>query len=267
MKKITFKIIAFLFLTMFVVKVQAQAYAGPGTYRIKVQGENLYLTLPDELPIGTGMMQELTYEPLDNTNKQIFMTSQEVDNDNRSHITSVLAGKGVVELLDITNTNTALGCKNSNSGVVDGLDVWNLTRGSGAQIFNENNSTTAVWAGASKRRVQAPSTGAAAGVTARVSGGTPLLFDYEVATVLSNEEFDTSSLFVSNPVTNQIDINGLALTTNKVTVYNLLGSLVLSRKVESQSSLSLDVSTLTSGMYIIELSGDNGRFTKKIIKQ
>lgn len=263
MKKITIKITAFLFFTVFALQVHSQAYAGPDTYRIKVQGQNLYLTLPDEAPIQAGMMQELTYEPLDNTNKQIFMISQEVDNNNRSHITSVIPGKGVVELLDVNNASTPIGCRNSSSGVADDLDVWNLTRGSGTQLFNENNSTTAAWAGAAKRRIQT----ATASASVRVGGGTPVAFDYEVANVLSNEEFNSASIFVSNPVVNQISIKGLAPTINKVTVYSLLGSEVLSRNVESQSSLSIDASKLVSGMYIVELSGENGRFTKKVIKQ
>lgn len=263
MKKITIKITAFLFFTVFALQVHSQAYAGPDTYRIKVQGQNLYLTLPDEAPIQAGMMQQLTYQPLDNTNKQIFMISQEVDADNRSHITSVIPGKGVVELLDVSSANTPIGCRNNSSGVADDLDVWNVSRGSGTQLFSENNSTTAAWADASKRRIQT----ATASASVRVGGGTPVAFDYEVASVLSNEEFDSASIFVSNPVVNQISIKGLAPTINKVTVYSLLGSEVLSRNVESQSSLSIDASKLVSGMYIVELSGENGRFTKKVIKQ
>jgi hypothetical protein len=89
----------------------------------------------------------------------------------------------------------------------------------------------------------------------------------ESEVVLSAEEFDTSSIFISNPVNNELNIKGLTDNVSKVSVFNLLGSSVLTRNVAGQSSINLNVSALAAGMYIVKLEGDNGTFSKKIIKQ
>ena len=42
---------------------------------------------------------------------------------------------------------------------------------------------------------------------------------------------------------------------------------VLSSKVDNQSEVNLDVTALTSGMYIVEMESDSGKFSKKILKK
>lgn len=88
-----------------------------------------------------------------------------------------------------------------------------------------------------------------------------------VRVVLSNESFDTSSIFIANPVNNNLSINGLSDNVSEISVFSLLGQKVLTRTVNSESTLSIDVSGLVSGVYLVKLKGDNGSFTKKIIKQ
>lgn len=85
--------------------------------------------------------------------------------------------------------------------------------------------------------------------------------------VLSNKQFDTSSLSITNPVNNSLSIKGLSDNVNEISVFSLLGQKVLTRTVNSESALSIDVSGLVSGVYLVKLTGDNGSFTKKIIKQ
>ncbi|WP_299012494.1 T9SS type A sorting domain-containing protein [uncultured Polaribacter sp.] len=85
--------------------------------------------------------------------------------------------------------------------------------------------------------------------------------------VLSNEQFDVSSIFIANPVKNTLSVKGITDNVKQVTVYSVLGQQVLSRKVTAQSTLDVDVSGLTSGMYLVKLTGDNGSFTKKVIKE
>ena len=84
--------------------------------------------------------------------------------------------------------------------------------------------------------------------------------------VLSNNQFDTSSIFIANPVNNELSIKGISDTVNEISVFSLLGQKVLTRIVKSQSTLNIDVSGLVSGVYLVKLKGDNGAFTKKIIK-
>ncbi|WP_188407847.1 T9SS type A sorting domain-containing protein [Hyunsoonleella pacifica] len=99
------------------------------------------------------------------------------------------------------------------------------------------------------------------------SGGAISALRFILVSPLSNEEFDTSSIFISNPVNNEINIKGLTSNVKEVIVYSLLGQKVLTKEVNTQSSLSLDASALTSGMYLVEMKGDKGSFTKKIVKQ
>lgn len=89
----------------------------------------------------------------------------------------------------------------------------------------------------------------------------------QVSNILNNEDFDKSSIFISNPVNNQLSIKGLTANVNEISVYSLLGKQILTRNVDGQSSLTIDVSALTSGMYLVKMEGDNGAFTKKIVKQ
>jgi hypothetical protein len=55
-------------------------------------------------------------------------------------------------------------------------------------------------------------------------------------------------------------------------VYDVLGRLVMQKKitkkeVDEKNIFLLDISTLSAGLYVIVLTGDNGRKTQKIIKQ
>lgn len=74
---------------------------------------------------------------------------------------------------------------------------------------------------------------------------------------------------VSNPVNNQLTIRGAVSKVQRVSLYSILGSKVLNKSVyNANENIKLDVNSLSTGLYILELSGANGeRFTKKIIKQ
>ena len=107
------------------------------------------------------------------------------------------------------------------------------------------------------------------------AAGDPVQFDgggidslrFVQLSILSSEEFDTSSIFVSNPVNNELIIKGLPVEVKQISVYSLLGKEVLTQEVDAQSNLNIGVSTLTSGMYLVKMSSDNGSYTKKIVKQ
>ena len=88
----------------------------------------------------------------------------------------------------------------------------------------------------------------------------------EPALLLSADSFDTSSVFISNPVNNQLTIKGLPAEVKQISVYSLLGKELLVRNVDRVESISIDVSDLTSGVYLVKLQGEKGIFTKKIIK-
>lgn len=257
----------FLFiLVLFAIQVQGQAFTGEDNiYKIKVQGEDLYLTLPDDDPITSGS-QRLSYQPLDNTtNRQVFAIQAVAGETNKFTITSVITGKGVVEIEDSTVTNPFIACKGNTAGVAEMLDWWNPTRGAGTQLFSENDSPD--YDGVAKRRLQDTTGGALAGTDCKLSGGSPLALDFVVTTPLSTKEFDISSVSITNPVTNDLIIKGLTSDVKGIFIYTILGKKVLSASVNTQDEINLDISSLSTGLYIVEMKGENSKFAKKIIKQ
>ncbi|ANW95871.1 hypothetical protein AXE80_06070 [Wenyingzhuangia fucanilytica] len=258
MKKITLKISAFLLLSMSALQIQAQAFVTgtTGVYKIKVQGENLYLTQ-------STTTDALTYEQENgSSDTQLFIIDNHPDGDNYS-ITSKVSGKGALEVLDINDVASAIGAKGNAAGGSGQQDKWNPTRGTGTQIFLESDKTGTAWEGlGAKRRLQ----DYAVGDPVKISGGTPVAFDFVFVETLSSKEFNVSSVFVANPVDNSLAVSGLTNQINEIKVYSILGKEVLRHKLNNQNTLSLDVSGLVSGVYIVVFSGEKGSFTKKIIK-
>ncbi|MBC2844683.1 T9SS type A sorting domain-containing protein [Winogradskyella flava] len=101
------------------------------------------------------------------------------------------------------------------------------------------------------------------------NGGTINDIRFILVEALSTEEFDASSVFISNPVKDELKIEGLNQSIKQISVYDLLGKQVInSNLVDDTTSANLDVSSLNSGLYIVKLEGENGQsLTKKIIKE
>lgn len=81
---------------------------------------------------------------------------------------------------------------------------------------------------------------------------------------LSVEENTLSAFSLyPNPVKNTLNIESQDAISN-VTVYNLLGKEVISSNTVKNT---LDVSTLSNGVYVIKLTSDKGVATKKFVKE
>lgn len=87
------------------------------------------------------------------------------------------------------------------------------------------------------------------------------------STTLSNESFDKSSVFVSNPVVNSIEIKELTNNIEKVEVFNLVGKSLMQKLTGGVSSMRIDAEGLSNGMYLVKFYGENSTFTKKVIKR
>lgn len=84
--------------------------------------------------------------------------------------------------------------------------------------------------------------------------------------VLSNEDFikETKSFSLwPNPVKNTLNINSLNESNYSVKIYDLLGRLIYTK--ENVNS-SIDVSSFTSGLYLIKIKAQNGEASQKFIK-
>ena len=87
-----------------------------------------------------------------------------------------------------------------------------------------------------------------------------------VDTVLGANDFDTTSITTyPNPVTSKLNIQSEELITS-VSIFNTLGQKVLNVAAGSLN-LSLDMSTLSPGVYVANIATDNGSKTMKVIKK
>lgn len=99
------------------------------------------------------------------------------------------------------------------------------------------------------------------------SAGTSTKWILENINSLSSEDFDKSSVFISNPIINKIIIKGLDKKVEKIKVFNIMGKSVLEKNTRGAASTSIDVNVLTSGLYLVKLYGQTTTITKKIIKR
>ncbi|WP_298551419.1 T9SS type A sorting domain-containing protein [uncultured Algibacter sp.] len=294
MKKITLKISAFLLFTMFAFQVQAQAnFTGDGIYKISTSGltPNLYMTV--DLSTGAIVWQpEIT--PDDETQLWTIQGHRTPASAGLMEITGNITGLGPVTMAtadDSAHPSQTLIARPGNpvsvayddttdpitySGDRSGLDQFQrrkakvnaegLADPAGANPpGNPNNNALFLQntLGTNSRYGVIP---AAAGDVVTFDGGGIDVIQFHLISLLSTPDFDASSIFVSNPVNDELTIKGLPSNIKQISVYSLLGQEVLSRTVNSES-IKVDVNTLTSGMYLVKISSDSGSFTKKIVKQ
>ncbi|MET3025476.1 T9SS type A sorting domain-containing protein [Flavobacterium sp. UW10123] len=84
--------------------------------------------------------------------------------------------------------------------------------------------------------------------------------------VLSNEDFIKEKKSFSvwpNPVKNTLNINSLNESNYSVKIYDLLGRLIYTKE---NVNTSIDVSSFTSGLYLIKIKAENGEASQKFIK-
>ena len=88
---------------------------------------------------------------------------------------------------------------------------------------------------------------------------------------LGSETFDKlkGMSVYPNPVNDllNITIDDSGILPETLTVYNTIGQLVLSKKVQSTSDLSIDASLLNSGVYIVRLEKEGAVKTLKFLKK
>lgn len=296
MKKITLKISAFLLLAMFALQLQAQTCPevylteedggqGDAVYKIATCGltPELYLTIngsSGELewaaeatgvleatqnwalqehvtPSGSGFMQiTADLSSLDAGSWTMIVDQTTYDGSGADPEIRINVRQGD-PIADATDANY-------------GYDQFQRRRESGWGGPGNNALFAKPTGQGNLRYSTAPS--AAGDQVLFQNGGTiqEMRWIYVEPLALSTEEFDTSSLFISNPVKDELSIEGLNQSIKQISVYDLIGKEVItsSNVADNTSSTKLDVSALTSGIYILKLEGENGEsFTKKIIKE
>ncbi|WP_447635137.1 T9SS type A sorting domain-containing protein [Flavobacterium microcysteis] len=155
--------------------------------------------------------------------------------------------------------------KGTNVLVGNGTDGDNYFTG-----YSNNNGTTWTQIDSGVQRISIAflngTTGWASGFT---TGATPTegIYKYTGA-ALGTEDFAFGKTFKAypNPANDQLNLSGASI--NEVAIYDLLGKQVLNQKFSSQDQVTLNVSGLGTGMYVLTATNDSGaKETIKFAKQ
>jgi hypothetical protein len=69
-----------------------------------------------------------------------------------------------------------------------------------------------------------------------------------------------------NPTTGMVYLNaGPGVESQKVSIVNLLGEVVLTHSVSAQGIITLDVNHLAAGVYLVQVQGANGTATQRLV--
>ncbi|WP_299384414.1 T9SS type A sorting domain-containing protein [uncultured Lacinutrix sp.] len=99
-----------------------------------------------------------------------------------------------------------------------------------------------------------------------VSLNTPSGPDCGTLSVDENELLNNVS-FYPNPTNNQIEISNPKQLSLDISLYNVLGKKVLEANTVSLRNQTLNLSSLNSGVYLVEIKAEGKSITKKLIKQ
>lgn len=271
-KLLKFSLLAFtVFFTTTALKAQTEEFTGNGIYKVKIPNEDLFITIN----VATGALEWAAELPGEDPT-QVFTFQTHSDpfgaSEQFRQITADVPGEGMftwaTNAVEADGRNVTIIARPGAPVVAPAIDL------SGQDQFQMRKTPTNMggndalfiklpWDGGS-RFGAVP---AAAGEAVKFDGGGIDKLEFNFVSVLSSSNFDSSSIFVSNPVSNQITIKGLTNTVSQLEVYSLLGKRVISADVDGRTEVSLNVNALTNGMYIVKMIGDNVSFSKKIVKQ
>jgi hypothetical protein len=95
--------------------------------------------------------------------------------------------------------------------------------------------------------------------------GTAPSCDYVDIGIIENKKINNVSI-LPNPATDRIVIDCLDSRELNISIYNLIGHLVLLSNIDNKKN-EIDISNLATGMYIIKVTGVNWTVQRKIIKE
>lgn len=92
----------------------------------------------------------------------------------------------------------------------------------------------------------------------------PITLLIDVSLGIENENLDNLSLY-PNPTRNWINIKSQELNEAKLTIYDVRGSLILTKTINGSTN-ALNIESLQNGIYILELNNEGTSITKRFIK-
>jgi hypothetical protein len=137
----------------------------------------------------------------------------------------------------------------------DATYTWSVNNGTGSAIINTSGLLTAITDGTVTVTATAND---ASGITGNA------VISISNQSVGINEQTNTSNLSIyPNPVNYQLTIN----SEDKIGTIVILDVMGKTVKTITSSSNTIDVSELTNGMYLLQISTDNGLVSTKFIKE
>ena len=273
MKSILQKSLILVTLALFAFQAQAQTWTKAGWYKIGVPGQDLFMTIDTSSgnlvwaaalsgDAETQVWKMADHPAVDpNGFIQVMATITGVGNFTMCTVPENISGKNITITIRLGDPST------DTSAAEYGYDQFQRRKTS-SSVDGNDALFIKIFGGEQGSRYGVTPT--AAGDPVQFDGGgidqLEFTFVRDIATA-SISDFDTSSVVITNPVKNELNIQGLTADVQQVSVYSLLGKQILSSDVNTQSTLSLDVSDLATGMYLVKFQGDRSFFTKKFIKQ
>jgi hypothetical protein len=96
-------------------------------------------------------------------------------------------------------------------------------------------------------------------------------FDTEFIEFLGTSDFENTDIVLyPNPTTNHVAVSLINTTRsiNKIVLYNLLGKVVKTVPIQPNENVTLDISNLSKGVYLVEINSENNLKTvKKLVIQ
>ena len=91
-------------------------------------------------------------------------------------------------------------------------------------------------------------------------------YQFNITTTLSTDDNSFASFtYYPNPVKDVLHLDNITLS--KASIYSVLGQLIDTKTFENETSNTLDLSSLESGIYLIVLENDSLQKTIKVIKE
>lgn len=258
MKNFTFKC---TLLILFVAVFQVQAQLADGLYTLRNNETGQYLaTGGADLAAETGTAEGWRYQTLSSTDDdRTKFTLTAID----ANGTYEIAGSRGLMRIFISGSNTgAIGQVVGTNPGADRRAIFENVSGS-AYRFQLNDLY--VTENATNQTINNNNVGTITAVALDVNDNRQI-WTIEAA-VLSNDDFNLSSVFISNPINDFIQIKGLSADVNKVEVFNLVGKSLITMETQGRSSLELDATTFSSGVYLVKLYGEQSFSTKKVVKR
>ncbi|MCB0447776.1 MAG: T9SS type A sorting domain-containing protein [Gelidibacter sp.] len=175
------------------------------------------------------------------------------------------------------STNWQFGPANANGAQIDFETVAVHELGHGHQLGHVIDTNKimhyAIGGGTNNRTLSASDIAGANDVQSRSTTlmpcNAPVMTNFDCATLSVGDDFalDESIMMYPNPAKNSLSIkNDSYVTLNTAQIYDVRGRLITNVDLDqSRSTKVIDISHLTSGIYLVTLSSNEASITKKLI--